>query len=233
MFVTTLNVRNLPDMPRRHVVADAQRAERLGRPRPWRAILWQEIGEAEDHVDVRRALGRTWQHANEASPNPLSLTAGWRVLETGRHKLHGGLAHVSPSREASWAVIQPKRPHHAVKPLALVGVHYVSGAFSHPGQRAEEWRRGHWDIGHAAHGDLVRTFNAEGLTVVGGGDFNRRGEVPDLSPACRWVAGSGYDHLYVSQAKGGTRVHLRRSIVTKAGLHTDHPAVSAVLDLAR
>jgi hypothetical protein len=107
----------------------------------------------------------------------------------------------------------------------------VSGAFSNPGQRAEEWRDERWAIGHAAHGALVRAFNAEGLTVVGGGDFNRRGDIPDLSPACRWVAGAGYDHLYVSQAKNGTRVHPGRVQVNRRGLHTDHPAVSAVLDL--
>lgn len=233
MFLTTLNVRNNPDMPRRHVREDARYAGRLGRRRPWRAVLLQEIGEAEDHVDVAAGLGRGWQHTETDTPDPLALTRGWHILETGQELLHGGLAKVSPTRLMTWAVVQPRRPHPAVHPVALVNVHYVSGAYSHPGQAAEAWRRVHWSVGHAIHGQLVRDFNAEGLTVIGAGDFNRKGDVPDLSPSCRWVAGSGYDHVYVSEAKGGTRVHPGRVQVNRRGLHTDHPAVSVVLDLVR
>lgn len=234
MFLTTLNVRNNPDMPRRFVRSDVSYAMKLGRRHPFRAVLFQEIGEAEDHQDVATVMRRRWwQHLHTNRPDPIALTRGFHVLESGVEHLHGGLAHVSPARMATWAVVQPRRPHRPVRPIALVDVHYVSGAFSHPGQRGEEWRRTHWDVGHAGHGALVRTFNAEGLTVVGAGDFNRKGDVPDLSPACRWVAGAGYDHVYVSEAKGGTRAHAGRVQVNRRGLHTDHPAVSVVLDLHR
>lgn len=233
MFLTTLNLRNLPDMPRRFVREDAGRAGRLGRARPWRVITWQEIGEAEDLQDVARALGPSWRHLEADTPQPISVTRGWHVLETGTVNLHGGLAHVSPARKLTWALIQPRRPHRAVPPVVVTNTHDVSGAFTHPGQKAEAWRRQMWDIGHATHGQLVRDFNHEGLTVTGGGDFNRPGEVPDLSPACRWVAGAGYDHIYVSEAKGGARVHAGRVQVNRRGYHTDHPAVSAVLDLHR
>lgn len=231
MFLTTLNIKNNPDMPRRFVTADARYAKQLGRPRPWRVVLHQEIGEPEDHADVRATYGPAWQHVGVSTPNPLALTRTWRVLEAGVEHLHGGLQKVSPSRMVTWAVVQPRRPHRAVAPIVVTNAHYVSGAFSHPGQRGEEWRDDHWNAGHVIHGVLVRQFNAEGLTVVGGGDLNRRGDIPDLSPTCWWVAAAGYDHLYVSEAKGGTRVRVRRTATHRAGLHTDHPAVSAVLDL--
>ena len=233
MLLTTLNIRNNPDMPRRFVVSDARFAKKLSRTRPWRVVLHQEIGEAEDHADVRRAYGPGWQHFETDTPDPLALTRAWHVLEHGQEKLHGGLAHVSPTRLLTWVVAQPRRPHRPVPPVAIINTHYVSGAFTHPGQAREDWRRAHWDIGHASHGALVRTFNAEGLTVIGAGDFNRPGEVPDLSPACRWVANARYDHVYVSEAKGGTRVHPGKVTVRRRGLHTDHPAVSVVLDLHR
>lgn len=233
MYLSTLNIRNNPDMPRRFVQEDARRAAALGRRHPFRVVMHQEIGEPEDHHDVAQAYGRRWQHVETGTVQPIALTRGWRVLEHGVEKLHGGLAHVSPARILTWAVAQPRRPHRAVKPVALVNVWNVSGAFTHPNQSAEAWRRAHWDIGHADHGALVRTFNAEGLTVLGAGDFNRPGDVPDLSPACRWVAGARYDHVYVSEAKGGTRVHVGPVTVTRRGLHTDHPLVGVSLDLHR
>lgn len=226
MWLATLNVRNNPDMPRRWVREDAQRVSALTRTKPLRVVLWQEIGEAEDLRDIG---SRLWPHRtiHGGTRQPITVSPGFRVLETGVEHLHGGLARVSPGRIAPWAILAHPNPR--VGRFVVVNVHYVSGAFSNPGQRGEAWRDLQWDVGHQAVAGLVRDFRDDGLPVMGGGDFNRRTELPDLTPTTRWIAQAGYDHLFLDAQRVQGRPWWRsdRHQVHRGGLHTDHPLVVA------
>lgn len=226
MHLATLNVKNNPDMPRRWVREDARRVSALTRTRPLRVVLWQEIGEAEDLADIG---SRLWPHRtiHGDTRQPITVSPGFKVLARGVEPLHQGLARVSPGRIATWAILA--HPHPRAGRFAVVNVHYVSGAFSNPGQRGEAWRDLQWDVGHQAVAALVKDLRADGLPVMGGGDFNRRGDVPDLTPMTRWVAGSGYDHLFLDTGLQHERPrwYSHRFQVHRGGFHTDHPLVLA------
>lgn len=220
LTVVTSNIKNNPDLSREHVLHDTRAVSRLGG-----VVLWQEIAEADDRADLQTSLPPgAWTHVGLEDECPISLfTGNWNVHRTGSILLHGGKAAVSPHRVARWAEVSRKGS--AQLPFVLLNTHWVSGAFSHAGQAAEDWRVEMWNRAHDKASALVQQFLAEDLTVIGGGDYNRTGEWPGFAPQHRWLLHGGFDHLWTCEAERGTQVHL-----TSAGtlgldeLYTDHPA---------
>lgn len=230
MFLTTANVQNLPDLSRPHVRADMRRVKALGRTRPNRVVLWQEIAEYDDRQDLREVFP-TWTHLHMDTECPISLSPHLRAQAVGALRLHGGRAHVSPARVLTWALVQHTGRYAYLPDVVLTNTHYVSGHETHPDQAAEAWRDAMWAHAHAVQTDFVRRWNSQGVTVVGGGDYNDVGHMPSFTAGTRWVARHGYDRLHVDEAREGAQVGKARARITR-GLHSDHAAVSAVLPLA-
>jgi hypothetical protein len=223
MHLVTSNVRNNPDMVREHVRHDMAAVSKLGG-----VILWQEVAEPDDWADLRATLPEDeWQHIGMDDECPISVWRGkWQVRRSGRVPLHGGKAAVSPHRVAQWAELVAKGSSIlAVPPVVVVNTHFVSGAYSHAGQLAEDWRVAMWDKAHAGLTALVADFHAQGLTVLGGGDFNRTGEWPGFAEGHRWLMHGGYDHLWCAEADTGARIRLDTTgTLGLDDLYTDHPA---------
>lgn len=230
MFVTTANVQNLPDLPRPHVRADMRRVKALARVRPNRVVLWQEIAEADDRQDLRGVFP-TWAHLHMDTECPISLSPHLRADAVGRLRLHPGRAHVSPARVLTWARVQHTGRYAHLPAVVITNTHYVSGHETHPGQMAEDWRDLMWEHSHAVQSDFVARWNRQGVTVIGGGDYNDVAHMPRFTEGTRWVARHGYDRLHVDVAAEGAQVGQVRPRVTR-GMHGDHAAVSALLPLA-
>ena len=221
MVMVTSNIKNNPDLPRPQVVHDIDAVRRLGG-----VLLWQEIAEQDDRDDLRKVCPDTeWEHVGLEQEVPLSFwRENWQVLDHGTELLHPGKAHVSPSRYVQWAKVQRKGSPE-VPPVVVMNTHYVSGAFSHAGQLAEDWRDKMWNVAHAAQSTLVQRFLDQGLTVVGGGDFNRTGAWEGFAPGHRWLVHGGYDHLWTCEAPKGARVRLESTgTLGTDKLYTDHAA---------
>lgn len=225
VHLVTANIRNLPNLTRSQERHDLGLVKALGS-----VVLWQEIAEANDVADLRATLP-SWTHVHTDTECPISVwTSKWDVVEKGQALLHGGMKGVSPHRVATWAVLQ--RKGHNVAPFAVVNTHFVSGAFTHPGQVAEEWRVHAWTKAQDGLADVVAMLNGKGYTVVGGGDFNRTGSFPGFSSSHRWLVNGGFDHLYASEVPTGLQVRVGATgSLGKPHLFTDHAARWALLHL--
>lgn len=227
MIIVSSNIKNNPDLPRPQVRHDLDAVKRLGG-----IIGWQEIGEASDRADLRARLkSPAWTHHGLSTECPVSLGRRWLSDRGGVELLHGGRAKTSPQRVAVWRVVTcADRPR--MQPFAVVNSHWVSGAWSHPGQRNEDWRRLMWHQSHDRMAALVARLRRAGLTVLGTGDYNRTGDWEGFGPGHQWLAHSRYDHIWTVPAPGGVRVRLTGSGTLSTGhLFTDHAAAWARVTL--
>lgn len=208
--VGTANIRNTPDLPRAQVRESARicglRADLIG---------FQEIAEAADHMDVRVGLGSDFRAAalTNKTEDPIHyrntmlqiIPAGevpGGFAPTGAQLAHHGMAHVSPNRYTTWAMLRAVADP-AIQ-FAFVNIHTVSKPFDLKATH-HRWREEMWHIHYSKWAAMVNGFNDAGLTVLFGGDFNssvvRKSDVD-----ARWFWQSGIDKIGVLPGK--TPVHL-------------------------
>lgn len=215
MRVVTSNIRDNPDLPRAKVRSAAAETATLGG-----VALFQEIGEAEDHVDLHRAMGTGWTWANEHLAIPLAFkTKFWQIIEVGFEKMHEGLAGTSPARYIAWAVVKRKRRLARMakkeKLLAVLNTHFVSGAWSTRYKLNKEWRKENWNVHYYKMKAKIIDFLGRGISVLFGGDFNRL-TVAKFVYTQKWLVQHGIDKIGFIKAAGGLSV----TKVWKSG-HTD------------
>lgn len=224
MRFATSNIKNNPDLSRPHVRDDMRTVRRVTRAG---LIVWQEIGEVEDHRDLELALpDRHWDHRGDRVENAVSvLRSVWSVEHEEVLRTHGGRAKVSPSRNATILVV--RRRGSKLRPFAVIGTHTVSGAFTDPGQLgdADGWRRAMWDQHIAKLGARIEELRRDGISCLVGGDWNRnRFEAPFGGD--RWLARHGLDGILWADAPRGVRItRTAQGVVPTARLYTDHAAV--------
>ncbi len=224
--VTTANVKSFPVMPQDRVQADYDRIRALRG-----SVLFQEIEPAR----YKQALSSTFSGSRvdfiDRTPVPVALDRAWTVKDRGIARMHKGLARVSPTRFVTWQKVARTRGDRTVR-FVLMNTHFVSGAWNRKPDRADAWRKAHWKKHFAKMGDLVRSFNAQGLTVVGGGDFNRsiaRG-LKKFTGTQRWLySDGGIDKIFVAPAPDGARVVVKRTFSTRG--FSDHAFRTAVLKI--
>lgn len=209
--VGTCNIRNTPDLPRAQVRESAAvckvKADVVG---------FQEIGEVQDHTDVRIGLGDQWSGVAGGTgkvecpihfrKSLLELIPDGQVpggyANSGLQLAHHGLAKVSPARYTTWAMLRSKGDH-AIQ-FALVNVHMVSKPFD-PKASHHTWREEMWHVHYSKWAEMVNRYNDAGLTVIAVGDFNA-GTVRKSDADMRWMWKSGIDKIGVLQGK--TPLHL-------------------------
>jgi hypothetical protein len=221
--VGTCNIRNTPDLPRAQVREAAHvcsvRADLVG---------FQEIGEVQDHTDVRIGLGDTWSGvAGGTGKVEVPIHFRKSLLElipdaevpggfanSGFQLAHHGLAHVSPNRYTTWAMLRAKS-NHAIQ-FAIVNAHMVSKP-TDTNATHHRWREEMWHVHYSKWAAMVNNFNDHGLTVLAVGDFNRL-DVPKSDRDMRWAWKSGIDKI--GMIKGKTPVSLIR--VASYNTPSDH-----------
>jgi hypothetical protein len=195
------------DVRRMAALCDVFGSTEFGEPSDHRALRdelpgWQHVGMTECPISVRRGVLRIVDHETR-----------W-VLPEGRRG-------VNPRRPATIAVIEHvKRPRLA--PFAVVATHWTNGAFSNPGQRAEEWRDDAWLDCWEGTRDVVLELVENGLPTLLVGDLNAR-RVPRFVRRHEWLPGSGgIDKGAAIEVPGaGTRFG-RVELVKRVQLHSKH-----------
>lgn len=230
MRVVSVNIRNNPDMRRELVRQSASVAARNGG-----VVMFQEIGEREDHEDVLTALGSGWTVAHPKLAIPIAYRDRyWRGLDWGYELMHQGKKLTSPSRYISWVKLErinPDRPDRRTgKQVVFLNTHFVSGAWSKALKLNKEWRKEMWEIHWKKMCERVLEFNAAGDTVIFGGDFNRM-SVRRFHPAQRWLAQHAIDRIGVLEGVTGPFVDLIESY--HLDVPSDHDAVVAAIRLRR
>lgn len=224
--VTTANVRSFPVMPQGRVRADLDTLRGLGG-----TVLFQEI----EPDRYKRALRSRFQASRVAfldrTPVPVALDDAWTIEDRDVEVMHRGRAGVSPTRFVTWLRVARTSGDRTVR-FVVMNTHFVSGAWNGRPNKDDAWRKKRWNDHFDAMRRLVRGFNAAGLTVVGGGDFNRtiaRG-LRRFTGAQRWLySDAGIDKLFVAPAPGGARVAVKKTDSTRG--FSDHAFRTAVLKI--
>lgn len=217
--IVTANIKDNPDMPDAFVRADIREVADLG---GW--LLFQEIGETEDHAAIEEELGPGWEIRFPNRAVPIAVKTWCTVRGEGFIKLHDGRASVSPNRYLTWVDLSTPG---GLDPI-LMNTHWVSGAWSSPAKPAQAWRQQMWASAWAQTKAKIDEFNQAGRTVIIGGDFNR-GSVERFSPRFRWLTQHGIDKIGMSVpvTGEGPAPHLTVRGTQHVDLHSDHDALQA------
>lgn len=220
----TINVRSNPIMSRDKVVADVDRAAKMGAD----VLMWQEISpdyykdviRAEKIGDPRRGEWRTFQQDLAV---PITVRLGgdspWEFVSEGRKLMHGGRAKVSPNRYISWVVLKDRT---SGRKTVFMNTHMVSGAWNGKPDTDDAWRQEVWQKHRGEQAKNIAGFNGQGLSVVYGGDFNRQ-NVQQFSSRDKQVVNTGIDHLGVVLAAGDDLAAVQAK-KTVGGFNSDHDA---------
>jgi len=219
--VVTANIQDNPDLSDAQVRADVTITKGLGD-----LIGYQEIGEDADHVAVDQVLGSGWTTLFDNRATPVAyVTEHYKATAWAAVKMHDGKANVSPARYYCWVDLTPMNP--GIAPFTMLNTHFVSGAWTNPGQSSEQWRKDMWNESFSLVRDFIVAKNRAGKTVVATGDFNN----PDMgkfTSTQTTVAHQYYDYIIVCPAPEG-------AVLTKKGdarwtnLNSDHNAGSVTL----
>jgi hypothetical protein len=186
-FVTE-NVKSNPTMPQPHVLHDVREGASLGD-----VVLWQEIAP-DRYTAAVAGLPSHWRTVQTGTEDPISFdTRVWRLVSTDRALLSRGRAHVTPRRWATWALLQHVGTGRVV---VFMDTHYVSGAWVDRPVTHRAWRRRLWLREWARQDDVVDGLTQRGLTVLGGGDFNRV-RLPRFAERQMHLNSGSIDHLWV------------------------------------
>ncbi len=193
---------------------------------------WQEIHQPAWHETLDAVLPPVdWAHLARETECPISVRRSlFKVVGRGWVQISKGREGVSPHRVLSWAHLEPVGV--AVPGFVVANSHYVSGAFTNPGQVGDDdgWRKSTWLLGHAAARVQLAKFRDAGLTVVLGGDFNAPpADMPKFWPEQVWAVNDGIDKIAVLPAQGGAKVQVLST--GRAPLNSDHDLRTARLHI--
>ena len=242
MYLTTANIKNREDLPRPEVREDARTVTRMGQPRHARAVLLQEIGMGKgrrDEADVRSQLPEGWALAGpepHLKTTPIAVSATFTVLDAGWYQISADPGDELPDqseRGLTWAAVRLET-RDKLPPFILTSTHYINGGWT-PSKGKNALRRAYWRDARENERELVRGWNRDGLTVIGGGDYNRRGWEPDFTRDTLTIHSQGLDYLHASPAPRGVQIAgvSDRMILEGRQNNTDHPFVGAAVRLAR
>lgn len=139
-------------------------------------VGWQEIGEGDsgEVPMIARHFGSKYQNAFLRDPKsfrvPISVPAPWKIVNSKRTFVHGGIAHVTPTRFINEVVVE-HTAHPGLK-FALINSHYIAGAYNgnnNPNLRDE------WQLHKKLHRERVIAHHTNGHLVIWTADTNNPG----------------------------------------------------------
>ena len=190
-------------------------------------LFFQEITYGFNKRLLRRLFARVFYIAAIARECPVVLKkAHWEILDVHVSLAHKGRPLCSPNR---YIVVVLARRRGSQKVVAFISTHYISGAWNRRLKSFKKWRRAMWLRHHSLHRTIVDILVSEGISVVGGADWNRGlYGIKRLHKDMEWAVFGHIDGVYFVEAPGGTQIRLHDNDVV-TGLNTDHPARRARL----
>lgn len=168
--------------------------------RPGASIGWQEIDEADPgdehgelHETVREVTpGTEW--AGFATAVPITIPAGWHVIERRIDRTCPGKPKATPARMCVSALIEHEK----------TGIRFVRLNGHYPLPRLAGWHL--WEVCHQSWRSIVDDWLDYGYTIVATRDRNLRGGENPLSPFQRELLPKTLiDRITVIQAPPGPR----------------------------
>lgn len=218
--VTTANICGNPLRPKRAVRKRMKRAlhisgvtfgQEVARSNRWRTNNYSEMW----HHQANEANKETFGGPHEV---PISVPDAVEVTEHESVLVHKGKARVTPARYYT-QVIAAVDGH----VVAFINCHTISKPY------LSRWRRLHWNLYIDKIKTVVASLHTQGITVVVGGDMNRR-KVPTIHPSQRTLVSSGLDHLWVVPAEKTFVNNVSTSKIARTVL-MDHPILTANFNL--
>lgn len=235
LHVVVANIRNTPNLPAAQQLHDVRKARGEAG-----FVLWNEIGEKADHDAIDKAFPRkAWRHLYRRIECPTSMRRRRFKLVLARQVLlhHGSSQIPNPNRYLTITVVRPAwRPW--LPKLAVLGTHWVNGAFTDAHTTTRQWRAANWFADLRRTQEEVAQLVGDGITVILGGDLNaladRVRSEGGIHEHARLVEAGGIVQLWAVEAPGGYRVDVvDKGRIGLDTLYTDHPIPWAHLALTK
>jgi hypothetical protein len=216
MRMVTANIAH--GMTLRQKAEDVQKVRGLGS-----VILWQEMNPLTQTVLHQHLPDATWTHVpgNVQVATRISVKRSlWTVEQAASylmHQKHPNIAHRKPVVTVALLTLKGT----SVQFLA-VNSHFVPHAWCNHNRPAKPWRKDKWLLHYDKFQSIILDARSKGLTVVGGGDFNR----PDFAKFHAdqvWFRQARIDYLLGLQAAGGAT--FTKNSDQSVSLNSDHNAL--------
>lgn len=168
--LVTCNLQANPPMDQDKVENDINRVKAMGS-----VILWQEMKLDRYNAALHRLMDDSnWIHIySPEKAVPISIKRNlFTVIDRKAYKMHDGKANTSPSR---WIVVALVRMTGTNIVFLVVNTHMVSGAWNNKQRANKAWRKDKWNLHRDKLDHLVNDARGKGISVIGGGDWNKTG----------------------------------------------------------
>ncbi|MET9312924.1 hypothetical protein ABZX12_13930 [Kribbella sp. NPDC003505] len=161
-------------------------------------VGWQEISEGDSGEPpmITRHFGSKYRNAFLHDPKsfrvPISVPEPWKIVNSKRTFVHGGIAHVTPPRYINEVVVEHSA-HPGLK-FALINSHYIANAYNgnkNPNLQDE------WQLHKKLHRERVMAHHNQGHLVIWTADTNNPG----------YVRATGQDSEHRALFKGIDRIN--------------------------
>lgn len=230
MHAYTINVKSNPLMRQSRVDSDIALGLTLGG-----VGFWQEFAPQRYKASLARQAHQAGCSVYGLEVEvPITLRDDfWTVEDHGviEHKMHGGLAHVTPTRYTTVVKARPGPLGRGHRKTAFVNKHPVAGGWSSKSHflPTRKQRQQFWAVDYAKTVEIVAGVHDEGYDIVLGADFNHPvSSMPKFHPNQFVGASHGIDGIIAIPAKGHT-VSFGTPRVIGVGHFTDHDPVAVDL----
>jgi hypothetical protein len=216
----------------RHGMSAAAKREDITKVRDMGSvIMWQELGNSESQSLVAQHLPESEWHHLPAAKRPtdrLSIRkAHWKVEQATSYLMHPKYPGVRGQRETYTTVALVTSKTSNVQFLVMAA-HFTPHAWCGHSVPGKQWRKDKWNLHFNKMQSIAADARSKGITVIGGGDWNRPPAGVDKFHASQdWFRQSPLDYLFGIPAAGGSTYTLQSS--QSVAMNSDHNALVAQL----
>lgn len=194
-------------------------------------IMWQELGNKESQAVIAQHLPDSdWIHLPAATrpTDRISVRrAHWKVEQATSYLMHPKYPGVRGQRETYTTVALLTSKTSNVQFLVMAA-HFTPHAWCNHAVPGKQWRKDKWNLHWNKMQSIAADARSKGITVIGGGDWNRGPAGVDKFHASQdWFRETALDYLFGIPATGGAVYTLQSS--QSVALNSDHNALVAQL----
>lgn len=193
-------------------------------------IMWQEFGNSESQRLVEEVLPKSAWHHLPAGTKPtdrMSLKKSiWDVEQSANYPMNPRPPGHPRGQAATGVTVALVTSKTGGIQFLVVGTHFVAHAWCNHPKPDKQWLKDAWGKHYNRMQALVLDARSRGLTVIGGGDWNRN-DVAKFHASQDWFRHPHYDYLFGLHASGGATYNMTAN--QAVSLHSDHDAQVATL----
>lgn len=193
-------------------------------------IMWQEMGGTQSSRSLLDELfpSSAWHHVPPINNKGTRISVKksiWTVEQGHAYLMHGDPFNLPGTRETYTTVALVTSKNGGIQFL-VCDAHFIPHAWSNAQVAHKQWHKDAWNKHYNKFQSIVLDARSKGITVIGGGDWNRTSVDPFNSDQV-WFHHHSLDYLFGLHSAGGATFNEVSSQQVQTG--SDHLALVAKL----